>query len=429
MNSSLLIGNTKVDITPTRSIPLAGFKNRTAPFIDVAHRLYAKVIWFRSETEGSPSVDAVLISADLIWWSSDLTERLLARIEKQFGVPSSHIILHATHNHGGPQTSKLFLSSLGIADEQYLLQLEKSIIDGVDTAVRLLEPVQIRRGSADCRIGIHRRRMDSGKMNMAPNPDGPVDPEVVTISFTRLDGSVKAVLVHYACHPTTTFENRVTAEYPGIAMDQMERALGDQAIAVFLQGCCADIRPNLQKDGLFYRGTDDDVQRLGAELAISALRAHHSAGMEGNPCPIEVRTIQIGLPLRTALEDSSWTEGELIDEADRQEWRSVHLARANPAEREIILDMGMIRLASNLGLVVMNGELAVEYGLMIKQLKDGFLLPLPYSNGMIGYVPTADQVTEGGYEAVESALFFGLPSPFDLSLESKIKKALHQLIN
>jgi hypothetical protein len=48
---------------------------------------------------------------------------------------------------------------------------------------------------------------------------------------------------------------------------------------------------------------------------------------------------------------------------------------------------------------------------------------------MIGYVPTAEQVNEGGYEAVESALFFGLPSPFDSSLESKIKKALHQLIN
>jgi hypothetical protein len=163
MNSSLLIGNSKVDITPTRSIPLAGFKNRTAPFIDVAHRLYAKVIWFRSETESSPSGDAVLISADLIWWSSDLTERLLARIEKQFGVPSSHIILHATHNHGGPQTSKLFLSSLVIADEQYLLQLENSIIDGVDTAVHLLEPVRIRRGSADCRIGIHRRRSEVEK--------------------------------------------------------------------------------------------------------------------------------------------------------------------------------------------------------------------------------------------------------------------------
>jgi hypothetical protein len=49
--------------------------------------------------------------------------------------------------------------------------------------------------------------------------------------------------------------------------------------------------------------------------------------------------------------------------------------------------------------------------LYIKQLSQGGTLPLGYSNGMVGYVPTAAQIAEGGYEGDSSSVSFGLPAP------------------
>ena len=72
----------------------------------------------------------------------------------------------------------------------------------------------------------------------------------------------------------------------------------------------------------------------------------------------------------------------------------------------------------------MDGEVVVEYGLWIKERYRGQVLPLGYSNGMVGYVPVAHQIHEGGYEARDSAPYFGLPAPFTPELEEVIKAAI-----
>jgi glucosamine-6-phosphate deaminase len=90
--------------------------------------------------------------------------------------------------------------------------------------------------------------------------------------------------------------------------------------------------------------------------------------------------------------------------------------------------MTLLNLAGDLSFLAMNGEAVVEYGLFVKRRFAGKVLPLPYSNGMIGYVPTARQIGEGGYEARESIFYFGLPAPFASSLEHKIHNRLTELV-
>ncbi|TBL69660.1 hypothetical protein, partial [Paenibacillus thalictri] len=82
-------------------------------------------------------------------------------------------------------------------------------------------------------------------------------------------GSVKtkALLLHYACHPTTSGDNDLSSEYPGAAMDMLEEDAGGGMIAAFLQGFCGDVRPALVKDGAFYRGSDAEIRQLGRKLA------------------------------------------------------------------------------------------------------------------------------------------------------------------
>jgi hypothetical protein len=47
---------------------------------------------------------------------------------------------------------------------------------------------------------------------------------------------------------------------------------------------------------------------------------------------------------------------------------------------------------------------------------------------MIGYVPTAQQLAEGGYEAEGSCPYFGLPGPFDPRIEGLIRRAIDELV-
>ena len=92
------------------------------------------------------------------------------------------------------------------------------------------------------------------------------------------------------------------------------------------------------------------------------------------------------------------------------------------------LEVTLLGLADCLSFLAINGEAVVDYGLFVKRRFAGTVIPLPYSNGMIGYVPTARQVGEGGYEAWESIFYFGLPAPFAPTAERIACDGLIELV-
>jgi hypothetical protein len=47
---------------------------------------------------------------------------------------------------------------------------------------------------------------------------------------------------------------------------------------------------------------------------------------------------------------------------------------------------------------------------------------------MLGYVPTADILAEGGYEAVDSTYYFAMPSVFAPEVEMVVKRAVDTLL-
>lgn len=236
---------------------------------------------------------------------------------------------------------------------------------------------------------------------MAPNRKGPVDPEVTVARLNGVSGRTRAVLVHHACHPTTTDDNLLSSEFPGSMADSLERRLGEGAVVLYLQGCCGDVRPALVRNGEFFRGDAGDVDRLGETLAGEVTSVLEGTMAALPPIRLAARSARVPLPLqKTSGEGPSVTEAA------------------------IDLEMTSVQLAGGLSLLALNAEPVVEYGLWVKRRFRGSVMPVGYSNGMIGYLPTACQVDEGGYEAEESAPYFGLPSAFDRSLEARIKRSI-----
>ncbi|WP_028549645.1 neutral/alkaline non-lysosomal ceramidase N-terminal domain-containing protein [Paenibacillus sp. UNC451MF] len=426
MKTPLQLGTAKIDITPSKPVPLAGFAHRTGPFEHIAHPLYARIHCLEQSDGSEGKTAALLISADLIWWGTDLVMKLIPQLKDRYGFQT--VLLHATHTHSGPQTSGCFTEALGKPDPDYWEELEQRLLAGIEQALQNREPVTIERGVGQCRVGVNRRKEIDGRIKMAPNENGPVDSDVTVLRFRAVNGGwIKGLLVHYTCHPTTTGDNEISSEYCGVALDRIEQALGNNIVGAFLQGCCGDIRPELVGDDEFYRGHRMEVERFGSWLSEEVLRINSLPMDELTPTDLKSKTLVVPLPF-----ESLPSVIELEAQADQTdiygEWARLLLNQPERRQESIPLEITRLDLAEELSLVTFNAEMVVNYGFVVRDASLGRMLPLGYTNGMIGYVPTTEQLAQGGYESRDSVPYFGLPSPFAPQTEDIICSAIYQLI-
>ncbi|WP_158606566.1 neutral/alkaline non-lysosomal ceramidase N-terminal domain-containing protein [Paenibacillus ginsengarvi] len=426
---SLEIGSAKVDITPEQAVPLAGFAVRqNKPFEDVHSRLYLRALYLRERKEDGTVSNAVIVSADLLWWGSDRVPIIRQKLHERWGLEPAAIVLNGTHSHSGPQTSFVFHRLLGQADAGYVDFLENRLYEAIGQAERSAEPVALEKGVASSDIGIQRRLYKNGKVAGGYNPDGPADPEVTVIRARTERGTTKAVIVHYTCHPVTTNVNRVSSEFTGAAMDKLETRLGGQTVCLFLQGACGDI--NIFKSSAPAELTDEYaiIDYFGSRLADTVsgvldaeMRRLEPAVLKGTACeqPLPLKR----LPGREQLEQMA-AKGE----SPYDEWAVAMLAMLEERPQQLVLEMNRLDIAEGLSLLVMNAEVVVEYGLFLKERSGGQILPVPYSNGMIGYVPTKKQIGYGGYEPVLSTYYFHMPSTFEESIEETIRARIGEIV-
>jgi hypothetical protein len=416
----LKLGTAKVNITPKQPIPLGGLQARVSAgkgyFEGISHPLYARILFFRHIDQDGSETPALLVSAELLCWGEERVPQLKRKIRDKWGIDESRILFHATHIHSGPQTSSLYSKYLGKFEPAYVEQMENWVLQGVDEAAENMEDVSVERGIGHCRIGLYRRQIQDEFGNLLPRDTAaPQDHEMQVISYQTLSGKRKAILVHYACHPVTTTDNFISSEFAGVGMNLIEREVGEGVISAYLQGFCGDINP-------CNRGSDPEVLKLGRRLADDALGILKRSMQTLDVSPLTVRTKIVLLPLQkipTKAElsavtkesrkwDELWPNARFFSESSEGwahvvgEWSRCMLESYDQLPMEIPLEMTYVSIADGLSLLAMNAEFVVEYGLFLKEKSHGRVLPLGYSNGMFGYVSTARQIGEGGYEPVGS---------------------------
>ncbi len=430
----LLLGSAKGDITPDRPIPLAGYFSRTKVSIGVAHPLAIRALVF----EDSVGARALLISADLIWWERDVIDVWKKKIERRFAIPESAQLFVASHTHSAPMPGPHFASTLGKSRRWYRQKLQKTVYAIIKEAFENRELIShVSRGVAPCDIGIHRRKRVGNEVIMAPNPGGAVDREVTVFRFHRHDGSVKSLLTHFTCHPTVKGDRYVSSEYCGDAMDKLEGETG--VVSLFLQGCAGDTRPNLQEDGRFVVGNVEQIAQFGEVLLKAIRQAACNAQQHAFAGKIHASTEEVELPFqaiptkedlilrRDVLRTPSIAEPTPLQRAIELKWIDAMLSPGGlrPYER---FHLSFLSIGSQLKLMGFSGETVLEYGLHVKSLGQGEILPIGYANGMSGYIPTDQQIAEGGYEGGGAHKLFLLPAPFRTGIETQIKDAVEKMI-
>ena len=89
----------------------------------------------------------------------------------------------------------------------------------------------------------------------------------------------------------------------------------------------------------------------------------------------------------------------------------------------------VVRFGDDLMIVALAGEVVVDYSLRLKrELTDAPLWVAGYSNDVFGYVPSLRVLQEGGYEGGGAMRYTPLPGPFAPSVEERVIKTVHKLV-
>lgn len=396
---------------------LAGYGDRTKPSTGAAMDLHAKAI----AVEDKAGTTAVIVGLDVLGVTPDLRAAVTDRCEREYGLAPEALLLNASHTHHGPEyrvdESRLWDED-GSNDRrarEYRNRLEDDIVDIVGGALENRTPATLRYSHGRCGFGMNRRRPSSDGFALASNPDGPVDTRVPVLVATS-EGSVRAILFGYACHPTSYPKGReFHPDWPGVAAATLEERFPD-ATAVFLQGCGADQNP---------------VPRQTAEMTTQ----HGLTAANAVEAAVEGDGSRVHAPLRPVTEETTLTFAEQPDQATLERQLANSAGDAKYARRflDILETTGEIQttfpypiqaigFGTDLTLVALPGEVPVHYSHLINTSLAGPIWVAAYSNHGYVYVPTARQLYEGGYEASWIFLYWDYPAPLKPGNEERIQE-------
>jgi len=242
--SAVRVGLARADISPPLGLPTRNWAASTTLGNTGRHRPLTATAVAMSDGAGR---DALLISLDLGWWRRAEDEaRLRRRVLDATGLAEDAVLVHLVHTHAGPYTMAEDPAEPSRPVADYLDALAESVAGIAVAALERAEPATITWSSGHCGLAVNRDLPRERREVVAFNPRRPADDTLLVGRVTGAADEVLAVLVNYACHPTTlAWENSlVSPDWVGSAREVVEEATG--ARCVVLQGASGDLSPRDQ---------------------------------------------------------------------------------------------------------------------------------------------------------------------------------------
>lgn len=405
---SLRLGASKVVITPPRGTWMAGYRARTDGAAFVHDDVHLRCLALESGGERYAIVSIDVMGVDVGW-----TQELKGRAEAALQIPSGHLLVATSHTHAAQGGLFPFTGAVGRAHAA-MMGDGCGDYDAVVAELLLRQALTALEGAFEALVPGSLAWATGAAPGIASNriaPERPVDDSCVAVTALDAGGKVLAVLFHFTCHPTTLGEDDrgVSGDFAGEAARIAERALGDGAVALFLNGPLGDISTRYTRRGQGY----GEVLRFGRLLGGEVVR------LVGAARPLETRLsgteVVVDLPARdrTRLDAIERRVRELaaIAGGDHGTARQLHTARegAESAARsnDVVAALGTVpvplqalSLGPELAFCGVPGELFSSAGEAIAAaLPDRTVRVVAPANGYLGYFPTAEAFDAGGYEA------------------------------
>jgi neutral ceramidase len=350
------IGTATVDITPATPCYLAGYAGR-----DHAHESVHDPISLRAMVVRGEGGDALIVSADILWFSNAILDRVLPILERELGVPGNRTFFVGTHTHSAP-------NAYNDENKAWAQMVEAQVLAAAALAGMRLQEATLFAATGESRIGINRReQVSDGKIILGENPGGPVDREVVLIEARNKAGESIGRIANFACHGTMLSQRnyQLSGDWPGLAAAKLEATGGSPFI--FLNGGCANIAPRNDRQAIF-----EPVETLSSEFAEDVGKiAEGLAPIQGEDA---VAGADLTLEMPRKLRDVEEGMGKF--------------ARV----RIQGLRIGPLRI------IGFPGEVFAETAMAVKENHPLTMVCSYMAGARAGYVPVAEAYETGGYE-------------------------------
>lgn len=408
-------GVSRISITPRESIWLSGYAARTHPSTGIRQEIWAKALAIESRKGGR----VVLVSTDLIGLPRSISDQVAARALAQYGLDRSDLVLNSSHTHTGPMVrgNLVNIGALDAAQSQivaaYGQDLVEKLVAIIGAALGALRPAKIEFGQGECGFAANRR----------PFAARPVDHSVPVLRVSAEDGKVLAILFGYACHNTTLTGEfyEISGDYAGYSQTAVEDAFPGST-AMFFMLCGGDQNPDP-------RSTLELAQQHGGTLAREVVRvARQPLAPVSGPIRTAFRIVDLPLAVHTRPQFEEERKDANPFKARRAEMMlTAYDERRVP--RSVPYPVQAVGFQRGFLLVALGGEVVVDYALWLKrEFSNQPLMAAGYSNDVMCYIPSARVLREGGYEAVDSMIYYALPGPFNDEVEARVQDAVRGVI-
>ncbi len=408
---------------------MAGYGARNHPSTGFLNDLWVKALVL----EDAKGARVVMVGLDLVGIGPDITEPVLAELDKQHHLAASNVAFFCSHTHSGPVVGhnlrSLHFEQVDAEQRQriddYAERLRQSIVATVGQALAALQPSQLSYGQGAAKFAANRRNnkeADVPRLREEGKLLGPFDHDVPVLKITDGEGKLTAVLFGYACHATVLDGYDWSSDYPGFAQSELERR-HPGCTALFFAGCGGDQNP-------LPRRKVELAKQYGSDLAdaVDAVLAKSLTPVTGNlqTAATKIDLTLANVPSRQQVEQDTKSSDKYVAARAKHYLGMLDEGKSIPDRYPYPIQLW--HLGDKLTLVTLGGEVVVDYALRLKQeLGPGPIWVAGYANDVMAYIPSRRVLLEGGYEGGGAMVYYGLPSPWTPSVEEDIVRAVHGL--
>jgi len=418
-------GAAAIEITPSFPVELGGYQSRrNYQKADQAKEpLTANGLILEYPKSGQR---VVIISYDLIWLSNSFCYEITEQIKNLFDDQPTHILCCATHTHSGPQLLER-AAFYGNPDQRYIAYLKEQTMKLVTEATRFVQPAVLdhTRSRTFWERAVKRTKISRSLFSLkqkvihSPNPYHTPAQDFNLMTIKNEKNHLLCIVVSMAAHPIFHKDNRFSPDYPGAIRKELQKQCNFNGPILFLQGFAGDIRPNYPSrhfkehleqfinTGTLQSGFAKDIANKLPDFAHSAVQNILS---------------ETSSPLPYTNQKSSALQ--YISETIHP-WKS-----SSEAGDHELITISRTDIFRNLSLCTINAEVFSGYASTLRNIerKTGrVIIPVGYTNGMLGYLPTKKILElKSGYE-YNSWHKFGLPAPYRVEIAAQIKEAMYRL--
>lgn len=422
-----LAGIAKADITPTESVPLAGYGGPTRMSRSVDHPIWLKAMALKD----SSGQTAVLVAADLVGLSPKMVQRIADDALDQHGISRERLLLNCSHNHSCPITEDVLWLYYELSDsekaarDRYTQMVYEKYSQVIGQALADLSPAELSFDHGLAGVAVNRRRSRGPESRELP---GPVDQDVPVIAI-RCEGKLRAILFGYSCHTTALGGLSINGDYAGFAQRALEETYPDST-AIFVQNCGGDANPLPR-----IRGRDQAAIQLAAiygEVLAEAVKQVVDGKMAAITGSLQVAFEQTELILQVGpgLEElrQSLPNSSGMARREIELWIAQYEQLGSPPDR-VNYPIQVWQLGPQLTLIGLTGETVVDYSLKFKEMYGwNQTWVCGYNNDLLSYVPSRRVLLEGGYEGTTGMAEYGHRAPYLPDVEQRIADLVNKLV-